>query len=149
MKKLALFLVVAVVALYLVALFLPMDPQEQRPGLTLAGDVAANQDTDWSFLSGRNQIYVEMSTWYGIPHSVTTTSWVKDGQLYVPCGRCATKIWPQHVARDNAVTLKVNGELYTRRAVRVEDPHEMQNIMSMPEGQGHPEGMWVYRMEAR
>ncbi len=146
MKNLLLIFAVLLVAVWFTARILPVEPQEQRPGLSLGGTFAADQATRWDFLDGRNQILVQMNTWYGIPHSVTTTSWVRDGVLYVPCARCASKQWPKHVARDNHVVLKVGGELYRRQAIKIEDHAEMMSVMGMPAGQGHPEGVWVYRM---
>ena len=101
MNRAVLIVVQAVLAaVYLAALLVPYEPDERRPGTRLGGPLAAEQDTDWSFRSpGRMQIFVETATWYGVPHSVTTTSWIVDGDLYVPCNACATKRWPKNVAR--------------------------------------------------
>ena len=148
MKKTLLIIVGFIVLVYVVAMLAAIDPDERRPGLKLTGELAAEQNTDWSFLEGRNQIYVQMNTWYGIPHSITTTSWVLDGDLYVPCGRCPTKNWPNHVARDTKVRLKVNGNLYEREAVRVEGEQELRRVMNVAATEPTPEGVWVYRMQA-
>jgi hypothetical protein len=145
LKAIPILLVVA----YLAALTIPLDPVERRPGLGLAGDLASDQATDWSFLDGRNKILVQVNTWYGLPHSVTTSSWVFENDLYVPCGRCGSKNWPKYVARDSEVTLKVNDKLYERRAVLVvEDDERLRVMQDLPED-ALPEDVRVYRMEPR
>ncbi len=135
--------------LFIVATVVPLDPQERRPGLNLSGELAAEQNPDWSFLRGRNKIYVQMNTWYFLPHSITTTSWSRDGQLFVPCGRCATKNWPNHVARDNRIRLKVRGKLYDRIATRLLDDADIRAAMNTADGEPLPNGVWVYRMDPR
>ena len=150
MKRAVLIVVAVLVAVYLVALVAPYEPDERRPGTRLGGPLAAEQDTDWSFREpGRMQIFVETATWYGIPHSVTTTSWIVDGDLYVPCNACATKRWPKNVARNADVRLKVGGEIYERRAVRITDDAERQRVFgALGAGADRP-GRWVFRMETR
>ena len=106
MKKMALVLIGLLMALYVAAIFVPLEPDERRPGTRLGGDLAEVQDTDWSFLQGRNQIFVETRTRYLIPHSVTTTSWVVDNAFYVPCGNCDSKRWPVNVKRDPRMQLQ-------------------------------------------
>ena len=69
--------------------------------------------------------------------------------LHVPCGRCATKNWPNHVARDDAVRLQVNGQLYDRRALRITEEAELRHALDLPTDAPLPEGVWVYRMTPR
>jgi hypothetical protein len=149
MKK-ATFIVVAVLlVLYVAAIFVPVDPVEQRPGTRLAGEWVETRDVDWSFVEGRKQIYVQSNTWYLVPHSVTTTSWVVDGEYYVPCGWCATKRWPRLVAADPNVVIKVDGKLYARRAVLIEDDADRRRILGVPDGDELPDAVEVYRMDPR
>ncbi|MCZ6617065.1 MAG: hypothetical protein O7E57_02950 [Gammaproteobacteria bacterium] len=145
MKKIALIFVGVLITLYIAAIFVPFEPDERRPGTRLGGDLAHVQDTDWSFLQGRNQIFVETRTWYLIPHSVTTTSWVADGAFYVPCGSCDSKRWPKNVERDPRVRLKINESIYERRAIRITDPEERRRLMRIR----LPEGVALYRMDPR
>ncbi|MCZ0943254.1 MAG: nitroreductase/quinone reductase family protein [Gammaproteobacteria bacterium] len=150
MKRAVLIVVAVLPAVYLAALLVPYEPDERRPGMRLGGPLAAEQDTDWSFRSpGRMQIFVETATWYGVPHSVTTTSWIVDGDLYVPCNACATKRWPKNVARNPDVRLKVGVDIYERRAVRVEDDAERRRLFAALTARPVPPGRWVFRMEAR
>ncbi len=149
MKKVIIVVAVLVVA-YVAAMVMPYEPDERRPGTRLGGPLAAEQNTDWSFRSpGRKQIHVETATWYGIPHSVTTTSWVDGGALYVPCNTCATKRWPKNVARDPDVRLKIDGEVYERRAVRITDDEERQRLLRVLGATETPPHRWVFRMDPR
>lgn len=150
MKRTILIVVAAFLAAYVTAKFVPFDPHERRSGTRLGGQLAAEQDTDWSFRAPeRMQIFVETATWYGIPHSVTTTSWIHDGELYVPCNECATKRWPKNVARDPHVRLRVGDEIYERRAVKVEGDEERRRVFAVLTDRPMPPERWLFRMEAR
>ena len=149
MKRAGLIFASLVVVLYVAAILVPFEPVDRRPGTRLAGDLAEEQDTDWSFVRGRNQIFVETKTWYLIPHAVTTTSWVVDQALYVPCGSCATKRWPKNVQSDPRVRLKIDGVLYEREAVLITDPDERRRLFGRPVGEPPPEGVAIYRMDPR
>ena len=135
----------AVLALACIAvLVVPIDPMGRIPGTRLAGDLAADQTPVWADY-GRKTIAVQTRTSYGLPHAVTTTSWVHDGHLYVPCARCDGKRWPRNVARDNRVRLKIDGELYDRRAVRITDAAERARILAAV-GREDVGGVAVFRM---
>ncbi|MCY3821624.1 MAG: hypothetical protein OXH52_20095 [Gammaproteobacteria bacterium] len=129
MKRIALIVLAIVIVIYVGLILVPVDPVERRPGLGLSGDLAAAQDTDWAFFEGRTQAWLEMHTWYLVPHSITVSAWADDGTLYVGCSRCDTKVWPNHVARDDRVRLKIGDEIYMRRAVRITDSAELQGAM--------------------
>ena len=133
--------------LYLIALAVPIDPAERRPGFRLSG-VTTEAPADWSALiRPRTKIWVQTNTGYGLPHSVTTISLAIDGDLYVPCGRCAEKRWPRNVERDPDVVVKVGDALYPRRAIRVEDERILQRAFRG--ARGDMSGVWLYRMDPR
>ena len=134
MKKAVLIAIGALCAAYALARCVPMEPRNGYPGTGLAGPLAADQGTDWSFRSTRpSTVLIETATWYGIPHSVTVTSWVQDGTLYVRCHTCDTKRWSKNLARNADVRLKVEGEIYERRAVRIESLEERRSLLMGPE----------------
>ena len=135
-------------ALFVAAGVVPLDPDERRPGRTLAGSLAVNQLSDFAELPRRAKIYVETATPYWIPHSVTTVAWSDDGQLYVPCGACARKVWPKNVARDPNVRLKIDGEIYERTAVPIGDPAAVRRLLSIPAERDLP-NVAIYRMDPR
>ncbi|MEM7001555.1 MAG: hypothetical protein AAF529_12280 [Pseudomonadota bacterium] len=134
------------VALFLAARYVPVAPEEQRPGTRLSGSWVSEPVADFStFWSSGQRAYVQTAPWWGIPHSVTTTSFVVEGKLYVPCRSCAQKRWPRNVAADPHVVIKLGDDLYPLKAVRVEDPAELKRIF-----QGNArEGLWAFRMDPR
>ena len=145
--RLAAWIAGVLVVLVLVLLSAPLDPVERIAGTRLGGELAADQDPEWTDY-GRRQIAVETRTAYGIRHSVTTTSWVADGDLYVPCARCDGKRWPANVARDNRVRLKIDGQIYHRHAIRITDPPERAQILTAI-GRDPESPTAVFRMEPR
>ena len=129
MKRVAVVVAVLVVVLYAIAIFLPIDPVERRPGTGLSGDLAVEQDTDWGFVVGRTRAWVETRTRYLVPHSITVSAWADDGKLFVGCRECDTKTWPRNVARDDRVRIKIGGSIYERRAIRITEPDERAAVL--------------------
>ena len=145
-KQTLLGLIALPIALYGLALVVAIDPDERRPGLRLSGGFA-EAPADWSTrLAPREKIWIQTRTPWGIPHSVTTISFVADGDLYVPCARCSGKRWPKNVARDPHVVVKVGESLFARRAVRVEDREVLAKIFDGRDFDASD--VWLFRMEA-
>jgi hypothetical protein len=145
-KKMLATVAGAVIAAYLAALVIPFDPQDRQPGTRLSGELVTSAPSDWSFVEDRREIYVQTSTRYGIPHSVTTIAFTVDGDLYVPCGNCESKIWPRNVARNPNVRVQIDNKLYDRVAKKVTDPATLHAVfdgrhLDMP-------GLALYRMDA-
>ena len=154
MAKVGIGVLILVAVVYGVALAVPVEPQEQRPGLKLGGELAAEQSPNWSSMygPGPKKIWVQTSPWYGIPHSVTTISFVNDGTLYVPARDAETKRWPKNVAINPNVTLKIDGQLYERKAVPITDPDELTQLRAaISAGMQNPLGdnISLFRMDAR
>ena len=146
MKLGAIVLAGLVLVLYLVAIFLPVDPVERRPGTRLGGVLADEQETDWAFVEGRVRAWVQTRTPYLIPHSITVSAWADGGELYVGCRDCDTKTWPKNVARDNRVRVKVGDAIYKRRAIRITNPNERLAVLG---GRADQPGFAVFRMDPR
>ena len=127
-KKLFLALAVVAAVLYGVAFVVAIDPEERRPGTRLSGEYTDSFNTQWQQLSPQERVWIQTETWYGIPHSVTTISIVDGNTLYIPCGWCEGKRWPQNIARDPKVVVKADGALYAFTAVQVSDPSEKQRV---------------------
>ena len=146
MKRIAIAVAVLVVVLYVIAIVLPVDPVERRPGTSLSGDLAVDQDTDWEFVEGRSRAWVETRTRYLVPHSITVSAWADNGALYVGCRVCDTKIWPRNVARDDRVRVKIGDSIYKRRAIRITDPNERAAVLGRAADRP---GLAVFRMDPR
>jgi hypothetical protein len=117
------------------ALLLGCEPKERRPGLWLSGEVVQGPVSDWSFANAVPTIFLETRTWYGIPHSVTVACVGIGDRLYVPTvyrerGEFPNeRYWNRNVVRDPRVRLEIDGKLYERKAVLVEDPAEWQQVL--------------------
>ena len=108
-----------------------IDPKDRRPGLRLSGEVVNEPISDWSFSNEIQQIHLETRTWYQIPHSVTTVCAGIGEKLYVPSiyyggGEWPDKYWNSNASSDPRVRLEMDGKIYEREAVLVEDPAEFQ-----------------------
>ena len=145
-KRLLLGTATLLVVLYALALIITIDPEERRPGTRLSGHIS-DIPPDFSQLPQREKVWVQASTWYGVPHSVTTVSFHIDDAFYVPCGWCATKRWPKHVARNPQVLLKIGDTLYPRTAVLIQDPQEVDALLSRRAADFNATGVYLYRMD--
>ncbi len=137
-------LIMLLVLAYTFAVLMPLDPIEQRPGTTLSGLLAVNPVSDWSALEEKALVYVQANTWYGIPHSVTVRGIAYEGELFIPCARCADKRWPKLVAADPEVTVKASGALHVGSLERIEDMATLHRVFNTDDHQ-RLAGVWLYR----
>ena len=64
------------------SLFACVDPEGQRPGMQLTGEVSDFPD-DWGFSDAYREIAIEVATPYFISHSVTIWCAAQNNSLYV------------------------------------------------------------------
>ena len=148
MKKVLAILATILIAAYVAAILVPVDPAEQRPGTRLSGDVAG--DAEWAGVTagaygfGESLVELETRPWYVVRHSVTTTVSVHEGRVYIPCARCAQKTWPSFVAADPAVRVRIGGVVFECTAQRVLDEALLGQLLA---GSRMPSGdVWVYEL---
>ena len=122
-------LVVCLVLALLVLRVIGLDPHERRPGLWLSGDLATTSISDWSFTDKYKTVKVQTSSWYLLPHSVTTFCIAYNGQLYLATTRTETRQWSRNVARDPHVRLKIGDQLFARTLSVVTDPAERESVL--------------------
>lgn len=127
------------------------------PGGALRGEPAASAGVDdWGPLLA-DVSTIEIQVHPDDPYSVTTAHILREGRLYVPCMSCARKTWPDFVAQDDRVVLRINGELYPLRAIRVTDPEEVRSLVRDVDGARDGQGnvdltlltTWYFRIEPR
>ena len=121
-------LLVSLALLLVVARITGLEPNGRRPGLWLKGDLVTTPIGDWSFTDRIQNVKIQTSTWYLLPHSVTINCVSYKGQLYLdsfyaagltyPHGRS----WNEDVARDPHVRIKIGNQLYDRNLALVTDP---------------------------
>ena len=129
----------AIVACLILLLFVlritGFGPHGRTPGLWLSGNIVTASVTDWSFTDKFPTLEIQTRTWYGIPHSVTTTCTAYQGQLYVgsiyaaglqyPHGRS----WNENVARDPHVRIKIGNNLYDGTLDHITDPAVLSAVL--------------------
>ena len=103
-------------------------PSDRRPGLWLNGDVADDVPTDWSFTDAHPEIYVEVSTPYWLPHSVTIWCGQVGGRLYIGARDADTKNWPGWLERDRDIRLKIGDTVYPVTAEDVTADDELEAV---------------------
>lgn len=87
------------------------DPDRWNRGYKLEGETTSQMVDDWSFTRDIQEIYIEVSPWYQVPHSVTIWCFDVDGNLYIGSYR-ERKTWEDVVASNADIRLKIDGVIY-------------------------------------
>ncbi len=106
------------------------------PGLWLKGEVVTTPVTDWSFTDKIQQIKIQTQTPYLLPLSVTIWCAVYNGNLYVTSN--PGKQWNEDIMRDPHVRLKIEGKLYDRTLLAINDPAEKAAVLQV-KGEKYPQ----------
>lgn len=95
------------------------------PGGPLQGNIHEEPSSGWSFAKRLDTTEVEVDA--EPARSVTTGLLVHQGDLYLPVTFASFKRWDDTVREHPGVIVRLEGRLYQRRAVPVEDPgwHEV------------------------
>ena len=127
-------ILVCLTLLLVVARITGLEPTTRRPGLWLKGELVTTPVADWSFTDKVQNIEIQTSSWYLLPHSVTINCISYQGRLYLysfyaaglayPHGRR----WNEDVARDPHVRIKIGDKLYDRTLVLATDPAEQEAV---------------------
>ena len=121
------------------------------PGGGLTGDPAVEPAGPWGpLLEGVSVIQLEVDP--EDPYSVNTGYVLRSGVLFVRSPQAARKRWPERLLADPRVVLRIRGELYLRRALRVTDPAEIGALGRLVGGEqadpGDPSA-WYFRIGER
>ena len=106
-----------------------VDPADGRPGTWLSGEPVAGPVADWSFTDEHPEIFIQVSTPYLIPHSVTIVCAALNGGLIVGARDPDTKRWPSYIENDAEVRLKIGDRIYDQQLELVEDPQTVDAIV--------------------
>ena len=119
-------------------------------------------EPDWSFVKDLET--VELQT---MDPARSRTTWIvyHDGRAYIPCGYMNTawgriwKQWPIEVARDGRAIVRIDGTLYDRYLVRIEDAETIGSValelgrkylgLSAADMASEPEGLWIFELAPR
>lgn len=105
----------------------PLELLPGVPGGPLSGEVIRDPDPDWSFAREIDPIELQISS--SPPRSIFTGVVVYRGSLYVPVTLSPLKRWPEVVASDPRVMVRIEGRLFEREAVPVTDPELHQQLI--------------------
>ena len=124
-------------------------------GALVAGPMSAEAEIDWSFAAPIGEIEFQL-----LEPARSRTVWlvVHEGELYIPCafpGFRFWKQWPHEALEDGRALVRIDGTLYPRRAMRVDDPMLIETLTSLAlekyealEGASDRE-IWYFRMDPR
>jgi hypothetical protein len=125
------------------------------PGGALRGE-AKNCPTAWTAFATEREVEFEVSP--SRPRSVRIWNVVLEGRLYVP-GDFLTpiKTWPHRVVADPRVKLRIAGQLFRCRALRVEDAATIEALRREaarkydlePDGWAARSEVWWFAIEPR
>ena len=98
-----------------------------------SGELATGPEPDWSFVHEVREVEFQL---LDPPRSRTT--WILDheGKAYIPCGYMTTwwgrlwKRWPHEAAKDPRILLRIDGKLYPRRLVRIEEGPVVEPLLA-------------------
>lgn len=133
------------------------DPIFIIPGKQLTGEEQA-YPSNWEFSRQHNFVNVEVRP--DNPYSVTTTTFLLDGDLHIPAMQGSTKQWPQYVLVDSRVRIKIDDVIYPANATLVSQ--DAGNLVlgaatekflaagrQAPALEDLPEEIWLFKISAR
>lgn len=105
-----------------------IEPNGERPGLGVSGEVHKQAVEDWSFTDDAYEIFLETATPYWIPHSVTIRCATVGDKFYVAATNPHLRSWTANVSRDPNVRLKIKGKVYEQKLVPITDVEIIASI---------------------
>ena len=126
------------------------------PGGPLWGDEVIDPVDDWTFASRHQQIQLE--TRPGSPYSVNVWCVVHEGRLYIPSGKPKGKRWVLNILENDRVRVRISGDVYLTRAVRVTDSDERRAAVELymskynvpdPDQPDSAREVWFFRIDPR
>lgn len=89
-----------------------------------SGELVTGPEPDWSFVHQVREVEFQL---LDPPRSRRTWILDHDGKAYIPSGYMTTwwgriwKRWPHEAVKDPRIVLRIDGKLYERRLVRIEE----------------------------
>ena len=128
-----------------------------------SGEPHRGPEPDWAFLKDRFSVEFQLME---PARSRTTFVMVHDGRLFIPSGYMTTwygklwKHWPYQVESDPRALLRVDGRIYERTLVRLEDGPDLAPVLAelgRKYGGGQPIGaevvdsgyLWLFELAPR
>jgi hypothetical protein len=110
-----------VAIMLLAVLAIACQPSNQTPGQWLRGDAVSELPQDWSFTDKFSEVYVEVTTPYLVPHSVTIWCAHVGGKLFIAARDPQSKNWPGWMDKSRDIRLKIDNKIYEVSAADFSD----------------------------
>ena len=89
-----------------------------------SGELVTGPEPDWSFVADIGEVEFQL-----LEPARSRTTWIvtHEGKAYIPCGYMTTwwgkiwKQWPIEAQKDPRILLRIDGKLYERTLVRIEE----------------------------
>ena len=123
-------------------------PLGPLPGGPLVSGEWATAPSDWSqYLETGALVELEVAG----DRSVTTTTIVQQGVLYVPSTRAASKTWPSLALAHPEVVMRHDGQRYAMKIERLTDPEAIGAVARAWNGEAPGDPLqhttWFFRLE--
>ena len=129
-------------------------PCEVVPGGSLAGEMASDPVSDWSFVNDEPLCQVEVDI--GLPWSINLNCMSTEGQLYVSCSRCAGKTWSQAALDDPDGYIRVGPTVYPVTLTRLTEPAMLDVAwaarsakLNRTDNAPRPDHWWSFQLTSR
>ena len=160
----ALGIVIIVVAGVLIAARFSDGPMEIIAGGPFTTGELQTTEPDWSFVKDHNTVQFQL-----LDPEASRTTWIAvvDGRVFIPSGYMTTwwgkiwKQWPIQAEQDGRAILRVDGKLYHRQLVRIEDDPILPQVLAElgrkygPDGKPFPISvvnsgyLWIFELVPR
>jgi hypothetical protein len=104
------------------------EPHGPTPGQWLRGTVVDPLPQEWAFTDDYQEVFVEVSTPYFIPHSVTIWCVHVDGNLFIAARDPDTKNWPGWINDNRDIRVKIGDKLYDVAAADLSDEATLVSV---------------------
>lgn len=137
-------------------------PWEIIAGGPFTSGETVTEEPDWSFV--KDTVTVEFQL---LEPAVSRTTWIMEhnGRVFIPCGYMNTtwgriwKQWPIHVESDNRAILRIDGKMYDRKLVRINDDPDLVAVLAeisrkyagqpIPLDEVSSGSLWIFEMLPR
>ncbi|MEX2208857.1 MAG: hypothetical protein WEF50_21790 [Myxococcota bacterium] len=111
----------------LLAALVGCEPMGPIPGRRLSGEVVATPVDDWAFAGGEETLQLEARP--DDPYSVNVWFVAQGSRLWVASAGGDVTGWGEMMIADPRVRLRIDGKLYERKAARVTEQAETDEVV--------------------
>ena len=112
---------VSVAFMFGITLLSCRQPQDESAGFWLRGEAVESRVADWRFTKDIQEVFIQTTPWYLIPHSTTIWCVELNGGLYIGSYGNTKKQWEHNVLRNPNAKMRVAARIYKVTIGEVED----------------------------